>query len=118
MGTNNNFNIGKRIRELRNQKGFSQEQLALSANITTTYLGMLERNTKNPTVKIIERICSSLNVSLQDFFSDAVPAEAADTLSEQILGQLNNRTDEEKQIILQITKNILKLRDLADKPDL
>lgn len=112
MSMNNNFNIGERIRELRNQKGFSQEQLALSANITTTYLGMLERNQKNPTVKIIERICTSLNISLLDFFSDAAPVEPIDTLSEQILCQLNNRTDEEKQLILQTIKNILKLRDL------
>lgn len=112
MITKNNFNIGERIRELRNQKGFSQESLALSANITTTYLGMLERNQKNPTVKIIERICTSLNISLLDFFSDAAPAESADALSEQILCQLNNRTEEEKQMILQIIKNVLKLRDI------
>ncbi len=31
----NNFSIGNRIRELRNQKHLSQEQLALSAEITT-----------------------------------------------------------------------------------
>jgi len=112
MENNMNFNIGERIRELRNQKGFSQEQLALSANITTTYLGMLERNQKNPTIKIIERICVSLNVSLWDFFSNATPAEPIDALSEQILCQLNNRTEEEKQLILQTIKSILKLRDL------
>ena len=35
----NNFSIGNRIRELRNQKHLSQEQLALSAEITTAYLG-------------------------------------------------------------------------------
>ena len=39
----NNFSIGNRIRELRNQKHLSQEQLALSAEITTAFLGHIER---------------------------------------------------------------------------
>ena len=40
----NNFSIGNRIRELRNQKHLSQEQLALSAEITTAYLGQIPQN--------------------------------------------------------------------------
>lgn len=51
MDMKTNFNIGKRIHELRINSGLSQEKLALRANITTTYLGLLERNLKNPTVK-------------------------------------------------------------------
>ena len=59
---NNNFNTGARIHELRIQQGLSQEQLALRAEITTTYLGLIERNLKNPTIKIIEQLCNSLNM--------------------------------------------------------
>lgn len=55
---NNNFNTGERIHELRTQQGLSQEQLALRAEITPTYLGLVERNLKNPTIKIIEQICN------------------------------------------------------------
>ena len=65
---NNNFNTGERVRELRVKYGLSQEQLALHAEITTTYLGLIERNLKNPTIKIIEQICNALNISLADFF--------------------------------------------------
>ena len=69
MDMKTNFNIGKRIHELRIDSGLSQEKLALRAEITTTYLGLLERNLKNPTVKVIEQICNQLNISLNDFFS-------------------------------------------------
>lgn len=48
-------------------RGLSQEQLALASGITTTYLGLLERNLKNPTIKVIEQICNALQISLQDF---------------------------------------------------
>ncbi len=111
---NHNFNTGERLRELRISKGLSQEQLALRSEITTTYLGLIERNLKNPTIKIIEQLCCSLEVSLSEFFSTAAAPFQLDTLSNQILAQFDNRTSEEKQVILQIIKNILKLRDLPD----
>ena len=62
----NSFNIGERIRELRTIRGLSQEQLALRSDITPTYLGQIERNAKNPTVKIIEQLCQTLGLGLPD----------------------------------------------------
>ena len=112
---NNNFNTGERVRELRIQHGLSQEQLALRAEITTTYLGLVERNLKNPTIKVIEQICAALKISLADFFNIAEKTfDAADSLSTQISAQLSHRSDGEKEIILQLIKNVLKLRDLTD----
>lgn len=109
-----NFNLGERIHELRTVRGLSQEQLALHANITTTYLGCIERNLKNPTIKVIEKLCSALNISLNDFFNgSSILTDSIDPISNQILAQLYGRTDEEKQLILQTIKDILKLRDLA-----
>lgn len=112
----NNFNIGERVHELRTKLGLSQEQLALRAEITTTYLGLIERNLKNPTVKIIEQICNALGISLADFFSpSAKPSDTTDSVSTQILAQLNHRPQKEKEIILQIIKNIIKFRDMPEK---
>ncbi len=51
---------------------------------------------------------------MSEFFSTAAAPFQLDTLSNQILAQFDNRTSEEKQVILQIIKNILKLRDLPD----
>lgn len=116
MDMKTNFNIGKRIHELRINSGLSQEKLALRANITTTYLGLLERNLKNPTVKVIEQICNQLNISLSEFFSDSVSSvQEEDSLSLQIIAQINDRTREEKQIILQVIKDVMKLCDVPKK---
>lgn len=116
MNMKTNFNIGKRIHELRINSGLSQEKLALRANITTTYLGLLERNLKNPTVKVIEQICNQLNISLSEFFSDSVSfVQEEDSLSLQIVAQINDRTREEKQIILQVIKDVMKLCDVSKK---
>lgn len=113
---NNNFNIGERIRALRVQQGLSQEQLALRAEITTTYLGLIERNMKNPTVKIIEQLCSSLNIGLAEFFNlSEKPDDAIDTATAQILAQLCGLSQKEKEIILQIIKNVVKFQMITDK---
>lgn len=108
----NDFNIGERIHILRVQQGLSQEQLALRAEITTTYLGQIERNLKNPTFKVIEQICNALHISLSAFFDMPSPsADTPDSLSVQILAQLRALSDKEKKVILQIIKNTIKLRD-------
>lgn len=116
MDMKTNFNIGERIHELRINSGLSQEKLALRANITTTYLGLLERNLKNPTVKVVEQICNQLNISLSDFFSSSrIPEEPADTISQQIIAQISDKSEEEKLLILQIIKDITRLYDLSKK---
>lgn len=118
MNKNNyiNFDIGMRIRELRLKNGLSQEELAMRSNITTTYLGLVERNVKNPTVKVIEQICHSLGVSLGAFFTDdMIPYEVPlDDISLQITVQLANRTENEKKVILQLVKELIRFRDLPD----
>lgn len=102
------FNVGLRIRELRIARGLSQEQLALRSNITTTYLGLLERNQKNPTIKVLEQVCQSLNVSLMEFFSDANNSQSPpDIKSMQILAQLDDCSEDEKELILQLIKTTL-----------
>lgn len=112
MKTNTTYNIGERIRELRVKCNLSQEQLALQSEISTTYLGLLERNQKNPTIATIERLCDSLNISLVDFFSNQTGSgiEEANVLSAQILAYVRNCTDEEKMILLNLTKGLLNLR--------
>lgn len=56
--------FGERLRELRTQKGLSQEQLAHDANVHRTYIGMIERAEKNITLGNIEKIAKALNVNI------------------------------------------------------
>ena len=106
-----NFSIGNRVRELRNERNLSQEQLALMAEITTAYLGQIERNEKNPTVAVVGKICMALEIELSDFFSQkGIPQNELDSLTLQIVYQVKNENDEVKQIILQIIKQTLRLK--------
>ena len=63
-----NKQLGYRIRYLREEKGLSIEALALEADINRNYLGDLERGTRNPTVVVLNKIASALNISLSELF--------------------------------------------------
>ena len=48
--------FGLVIKELRNNKGVSQERLALDAEIDRTYIGDIEKGSRNVSLEIIEKL--------------------------------------------------------------
>jgi len=64
-------NFGKKIRQLRQEKGWSQEELGEKAKLHRTYIGMIERAEKNITLANIEKLSKALSVPLSSFFKDA-----------------------------------------------
>lgn len=61
--------FGRRMRELRKERGLSQEELAHRAGLHYTYIGGIERGERNPALVNISRIAAALGMSLADFFS-------------------------------------------------
>lgn len=61
--------FGKRVKELRLQKGISQEKLANIAGLDRTYMTQVENGKRNLTIEKIRQICKGLNISLSDFFN-------------------------------------------------
>lgn len=62
--------FGQKVRELRIQQGYSQEELAHRAGLHRTYIGMIERAEKNLTLTNIDKIAIALNVSISELFSN------------------------------------------------
>lgn len=111
-----NFSCGSRIKELRTERGLSQEHLALNADITPAYLGLVERGKKNATVTTIERLCIAMDISLADFFSPAEGSKSPDDeIGQQILHQLSGMSNEEKLLFLQLVKDAVHIRQTALK---
>ncbi len=55
--------LGDELRRARLKAGLSQEQLGFAAKIDRTYVSMLERDLKSPTLKTFMRLCRALKVS-------------------------------------------------------
>ena len=108
---NNRFNYGERIKQLRRERGFTQEEIALRAEITTSYYGQLERGTTNPTVGMLYKICEAMGVSIVDIFTETkTNLLGIDPLTMQVLHFLSDKTDEEKAVSLALLKTAFKLR--------
>lgn len=60
--------LGRRIRQIRNTMGMSQEQFAFEVGLHRTYVGQIERAEKNITVKSIEKICYAINMDPKELF--------------------------------------------------
>lgn len=59
----NGFDFGLALKKLRLEKNLSQEELALQSDLDRTYVSMLERNLKTPTLGTISKLARSLDVT-------------------------------------------------------
>ena len=55
--------LGERLRELRNQKGMSQELLAENSGLSLRTVQRIENNESNPTGETLKRLANALNVN-------------------------------------------------------
>ncbi|MBW2731654.1 MAG: helix-turn-helix domain-containing protein [Deltaproteobacteria bacterium] len=64
--------VGKKIRKLRKQAGFTQRDVALRSGLTVSYLSRLENDRITPSVKTLRRVADALEVPISLLFGDVV----------------------------------------------
>ncbi|MEK4508239.1 helix-turn-helix domain-containing protein [Paenibacillus sp. FSL K6-2524] len=111
--SNISITVGEKIRELRQQRGFSQEKLAFKAGITPSYMGQIERGEKSPTIDTLDKVTRALNIELSDLFvfTSNETSDLETTHIDKITYQLLGRTPYEQEEIFNFIKRLLKFRD-------
>lgn len=61
--------VGQRVKQLRNELGISQEELADKAGLDRTYITSVEGGKRNISIVNVEKLAKCLNVSLAEFFT-------------------------------------------------
>ena len=84
--------LGKRIKEFRKSKGFTQEYVAEQIGIESTSISNIENGKYYPTAENLERIIKVLNVSPQDLFT-IEHYQNNDVLLDEINTLLKNNPD-------------------------
>ena len=62
--------FGQLLRELRTKKGLTQEALAIDADLDRTYISLLERGLRQPTLGTLFKISEVLGVSPSSIVKD------------------------------------------------
>ena len=68
MAHNLNSKVGKRIRALRSEKGWSQVEMADFLGMNRGYLSELETGKRDPSLSVLKTIADGLSISLSRLF--------------------------------------------------
>ena len=95
--------LGRRIHQERKKLNLTQEKLAEEVNISTAYVGQIERGERSLTLDKLIDISNRLGVTVDYLLMDSYN-ESDDKLSEIWLQLMNGRTEEEKNLAINFIK--------------
>lgn len=102
--------IGERIRKNRNQKGWTQEELAFNIGVTSPYLSRVENGSQKPSLTTIMALAEALHVTVNDLLMDSPPIDVG-AMPREIELLFDGCSDYEKKFIIlsaSAIKNILR----------
>ena len=105
--------IGERIKQLRKNNDWSQEELAHRANLNRTFVGAIERGEKNITIESLSKIASALEISLEEIFKYIQPV-SKNTLNTSvpfIINRINAMNENQQKAVLEFLDLLTKWKD-------
>lgn len=98
--------LGKRLREERLHCGLTQEQVAEYINVSTTYIGLVERGERSVTLEKLILLAECFHVTIDYLLQESLPPTSA--IQDQQLHSLWKSANEaERNMILSIIKSVL-----------
>ena len=97
---NNGINIGNKIKDLRTQKGLTQEELADRCELSKGFISQLERDLTSPSIATLVDILMCLGTDLKEFFSDSQDTQISFKETDYF-----EKIDEELKMLPIYTKN-------------
>lgn len=102
--------LGQKIRNIRKEKGYTQEQFAEMAGISTVYLGEVERGIKSLSLNLFIKIIKALDISADSVLRDELPS-GKQYVYDDITIKLEKLTPKQRKTICDIIdayiKNVL-----------
>lgn len=108
--------VGAKIKTLRTQMGLSQVELAEKAKSQDTYIGEIERGNRNISLKMLAKVASALEVSVEDLFSFGEITETESMIKQKQLieilrSKLESRSLEDVQLAQRILEDLFNTID-------
>ena len=94
-----NIEVGKRITDLRQKRGFTREKLSELADVSVQFLADIEKGRKSMTIATLKRISAALLVST-DYIVNGISPCGDDAGVISILNTLSDKTKKQAEKIL------------------
>ena len=88
--------LGKKLRDARQSKGYTQQALAEIADIGNVYLGEIERGSKMPSLNIFVKLIEALDVSADYILRDELTS-GKEYVYDEITQKLKNLTPKQRK---------------------
>ena len=99
--------LGKRLREARLKKGYTQRALAAQAEIGEVYLGEIERGLKMPSMNIFIKITEALQISADYILRDDLTSGSV-FIFDEITEKLKDLTPQQRKTATEILDAYIK----------
>lgn len=107
--------LGQKIRQLRTMHHLSQASLAELIDVSTNYIGQIERGDRKPSLETLVLLCNALNTSMDYILSDSMTLNE-DQISHDIQSKLSHLTTDEKQYFYNVICGYIQMKE-KDSPD-
>lgn len=100
--------VGKRIKEARLKKGYTQNTLAEELDLSVAYLSRLEKGRSKVNLKRLNQICTILDISLGEVLT-GTSVKSEQYLNKELYEVLVTCTPEKQKLIYEIARLVSEL---------
>ncbi len=93
------MDVSKRLRDLREQCGYTQNGLAERAGVSQTHLRRVELGQADITVSHLQLLCDAMSITMKEFFE-----EATDT--DEIAAAFSKLSPKQKKLLLAFIESL------------
>ncbi len=106
--------LGEQIRKYRKQKKYTLEQLAERLDVSTTFIGQIERAKGIPSLETLVKIANVLEVSVDSLLFGALNASSGNTyFMNRVASLTGDFSKSEKDYILKSIETYREYRDIS-----
>jgi transcriptional regulator with XRE-family HTH domain len=100
------INVLERVTYYRNQKGWSEYQLAEKSGLTQSTISSWYRKNMVPSILSLEKICNAVGITLSQFFSTEDDDFSLTALEKELLAEANRLTEQQQTALIQFFKTL------------
>ena len=102
--------FGRRLRELRRERGLSQSTLAERADITPEHVSRIERGVVSPSLEVMDRLAEALGVELKALFEFGPARPTPDAAISHLADIARQASSEERRLIVRLAEQVVRYR--------